>query len=330
MTGGHGQLTTEDLGAVAGEAYGRRLRSAQRLTGGTRKGVYRLTLDDGTTGIGYVWNDDENYWPAAVDADRSSFFADDTGIDHFVAAHREFTEAGVRVPGIVLLDRSRRLVPGEVAVVEDVRGGSLERLAGRDPDRAGAVLRRLGAAVRAMHGRTRNHAGRPGNGTLSPDQADQADQPVEQVVLDRALRQLAVVASRVDRIAEVRDRLADTLRERCAVLAPRTRFGLIHGELGPDHVLVDDHDEPVLIDVEGTSYLDIEWEHAFLELRFGEGYRHLAVGGLDVGRLRFYRLALHLSLVEGPLRLLDGPFPDRAGMLAIVEHNIGRTLAQLD
>ncbi|SCL22394.1 Phosphotransferase enzyme family protein [Micromonospora pallida] len=325
---------------MAWAAYGRRLRSAQRLTGGTRKGVYRLSLDGGTTGIGYVWNDDENYWPAAVDPDRNTFFADDTGIDLFVAAHREFTEAGVRVPGIVLLDRSRRLVPGDVAAVEDVRGGSLERLTVRDPDRAGAVLRRLGAAVRTMHGRTRDHAGRPGDGRLSPGRAgrpgnggpspNQPNQSVEQVVLDRALRQLAVVASRVDRIADVRDRLADTLRERCAVLSPRTRFGLIHSELGPDHVLVDDRDEPVLIDVEGAGYLDVEWEHAFLELRFGAGYRHLAVGGLDVDRLRFYRLALHLSLVEGPLRLLDGPFPDRAGMLAIVEHNIGRTLAQLD
>ncbi|OZV84022.1 hypothetical protein CA850_03690 [Micromonospora echinospora] len=275
-------MTTEDLRAVAGEAYGRQLRSAQRLTGGTRKGVYRLSLNDGSTGIGYVWNDDENYWPPAVDPDRSTF-ADAAGIDLFVAAHREIAETGVRVPGIVLLDRSRRLVPGDVAVVEDVRGGSLERLTVRDPDRAEPVLRHL-----------------------------------------------AAVARRVDRIAQVRDRLAGALRERCAVLAPRARFGLIHGELGPDHVLVDDHDEPVLIDVEGAGYLDVEWEHAFLELRFGERYHHLAVGGLDVDRLRFYRLALHLSLVEGPLRLLDGPFPGRAGMLAIAEHNIGRTLAQLD
>ncbi|MFI6820975.1 phosphotransferase family protein [Micromonospora sp. NPDC050187] len=324
MTGGQRHLTTESLGAVAWEAYGRRLRSAQRLTGGTRKGVYRLTLDDGNTGIGYVWNDDESYWPPAVDPDRSTFFADGAGIDIFVAAHREVAEAGVRVPRIVLLDRSRRLVPGDVAVVEDVRGGNLERLTVRDPDRADPVLRRLGAAVRAMHSRTWDHAGRPGAGASSPDR------PVEHVVRDRALRHLAVVARRVDRIAEVRDRLAGMVRERCAVLAPRARFGLIHGELGPDHVLVDDHDEPVLIDVEGAGYLDIEWEHAFLELRFGERYHHLAVGGLDVDRLRFYRLALHLSLVEGPLRLLDGPFPDRAGMLAIVEHNIGRTLAQLD
>lgn len=76
-------------------------------------------------------------------------------------------------------------------------------------------------------------------------------------------------------------------------------------------------------------FFDVEWEHTFLELRFGDNYRHLAVEDLDNDRLRFYRLAMYLSLVEGPLRMLDGDFPDRAGMLDIVEHNINRTLAQL-
>jgi hypothetical protein len=41
-----------------------------------------------------------------------------------------------------------------------------------------------------------------------------------------------------------------------------------------------------------------------------------------------YALAMHLSLVAGPLRLLDGDFPEREGMLQIVEHNLRRVLAQ--
>ena len=45
--------------------------------------------------------------------------------------------------------------------------------------------------------------------------------------------------------------------------------------------------------------------------------------------MRLYRLATYLSLVAGPLRLLDGDFPDRAGMRAIAEHNVTRTLEQL-
>ncbi|MET9259058.1 hypothetical protein [Amycolatopsis sp. NPDC004079] len=45
--------------------------------------------------------------------------------------------------------------------------------------------------------------------------------------------------------------------------------------------------------------------------------------------MRLYRLATYLSLVAGPLRLLDGDFPHRAAMLGIVDQNVARALGQL-
>jgi hypothetical protein len=110
---------------------------------------------------------------------------------------------------------------------------------------------------------------------------------------------------------------------------PRSQYGLIHGELGPDHVLVDRRGQPVLIEIEGLMFFDVEWEHAFLRLRFGEHYRWLDHSDLDEGRLTFYTLAMRLSLVAGPLRLLDGDFPDRDFMRGIVEHNLQEALAFL-
>lgn len=38
---------------------------------------------------------------------------------------------------------------------------------------------------------------------------------------------------------------------------------------------------------------------------------------------------MHLSLVAGPLRLLDGDFPDRAFMQDIAEHNLQQAPAFL-
>ena len=49
----------------------------------------------------------------------------------------------------------------------------------------------------------------------------------------------------------------------------RKRYGFIHGELGPDHVLVTDRLEPYLIDIEGAQFFDIEHEHTFLECDSG-------------------------------------------------------------
>ncbi|WP_447008182.1 hypothetical protein ACRAKI_17585 [Saccharothrix isguenensis] len=161
-------------------------------------------------------------------------------------------------------------------------------LTARDPRRTEDVPAKLGSAVRDMHAHT-----------ADPTPRD----PFEDVVLRQGLTHLAEAADRVDRLAAVRDRLADLVRARHAAVARRSRFGLVHGRLGPDH--------------------------AFPELRFGAHYRHFANPDLDRARLRLYRLATYLSLVAGPLRLLDDDFPHRAGMPAVVEHDIGRALAQL-
>jgi hypothetical protein len=308
-----GHLQVEDLREVAREAFGaRELGSVERLRGGTKKGVYRLRSVDGETVVVYVWHPDEDFWPDVPDSADGPFqYA--TGLSLFEHALARLSAVGVRVPRLLRREAGGPL--GDVAVVEDVRGGTLEELMASDPRRAEVVLARLGDAVRAMHGHTADPARHDG---------------VEHAVLRRALTHLAEAAARVDRIADVREQLADLLRTRHAAVAPRSRFGLVHGELGPDHVLVDpDLDEPVLIDIEGVTSTDVEWEHAFLELRFGPHYHHFADPDLDPARLALYRLANYLSLVAGPLRLLDGDFPHRAGMLDIVEDNIARTLAQL-
>ena len=117
--------------------------------------------------------------------------------------------------------------------------------------------------------------------------------------------------------------LDETLRGLAASVRPRDGYALIHGELGPDHVSIDDLGQPVVVDIEGAMYFDVEWEHAFLRLRFGRHYEWLRVDGLDERRMRLYALALDLSLIEGPLRLLDGDYPERELMLAVVSASIG-------
>jgi hypothetical protein len=147
------------------------------------------------------------------------------------------------------------------------------------------------------------------------------------IVLVRALRHLARAADRVPSIAAARPRLEDRLRALAAGLAPRAEYALIHGELGPDHVLLDDRGMPVVVDIEGAMYFDAEWEHAFLRLHFGRHYRPLALKDLDQQRMRLYALAQDLSLIEGPLRLLDGDYPDRDEMLAIAGWATERALS---
>jgi aminoglycoside phosphotransferase (APT) family kinase protein len=317
-------IRADDLHAVVADQFGtgRRLATVERLTGGSKKGVYRLALDDATTAILYLWAASENYWPSAPSV-ADDPFTDANGIELFVAAHDALAAADVRAPRMLFVDRDRRYLDADLALVEDAGGTRLETLMQRDPTAAAAPLAALGEALRRMHTTTGPRYGK----VALLGSSDEAQRPANEVILNRALLHLDLAAARVPRLADARDRIAAHLRSLGASVSPRSTYALVHGELGPDHVLVTPSGEPILIDIEGLAYFDVEWEHAWLRVRFGDAYPALNPVPLDPERLELYRYAQVLSLIEGPLRIADTDFPDRAWMLQLAEWNIDRALA---
>lgn len=320
----------EDVSGLVRDVLGSECRvvAVDRLRGGSKKGVYRVRVDGTamTSMIVYSWAEDENFWPEQNGIDPGDPFAPASGLVPFLAARRSLDSLGVRVPRVLLADGSRHRHPADVAVVEDISAGTLEALFESDPVRATMALNDLAATVDLMH---RHLAPTYGRVDLLEQGGTASGVSCEQLVLDRALRDLEEASGRDRRIAAVDGDVRDRLHGLAAPVTPRTAYGLIHGELGPDHVLVDADGRAVLIDIEGLMHFDIEWEHVFLRLRFGKRYPVLSRPGLDPRRLDLYRLAMHLSLVAGPLRLLDGDYPDRAFMHRIAEHNLKETLALL-
>ena len=230
---------TELIGAVFGSS--RKLVDMARLAGGSKKGVYRLGLSDGSTSILYVWNDSENYWPV-TGAEPAAPLADASGADLFVAAHARLEALGVRTPSIYVVDTSHRRYAADLALVEDARGGTLEELIERSPAAAGPALDELGAMLATMHQHQSSRLGK-----VALVEAGDAPQvrSADQVVLDQAGRHLTAVAGRVARLAAAKDRIDERVRSLAAAVAPRHGYGLIHGELGPDHVLLADDGRPV-------------------------------------------------------------------------------------
>ncbi|MFJ8980250.1 phosphotransferase family protein [Streptomyces sp. NPDC102282] len=321
---------TEDLSGLLRDALGAgcRIVGVDRLRGGSRKGVYRVRLAGSAPAsvIVYSWADEENFWHGAAGGDARDPFAPASGLVPFLAARRRLDEIGARVPRLLWADDTERCYPADVAGVEDVAGGTLEALLASEPGRGRAVLDDLARTLDLMH---RHHGPRHGRVDLLERGGVALGTSCEQLVLDRALRDVDEVAERDTRAAAVRGRLVGRLRELRAQVIPRTAYGLIHGELGPDHVLVSPAGHAVLIDIEGLMHFDAEWEHVFLRLRFRRHYEALSRPGLDPRRLALYGLATHLSLVAGPLRLLDGDFPDRESMRRIAAHNLSEALTLL-
>jgi len=299
----------------------------ERFTSGSKKGVYRLTLDDATTIALYVWHPDENFWPVAPPPDPDDPFVDATGIDLFEAAYQRLVAIGVGTPAVHLIDRSHALYPADLAFVEDVRGGKLEDLIERDRAAADRPIAMLREALTAMGHDISTTFGKvavvaAGNGV--------ADRSAPEVILRRSLGHLAEASGYEPRIDAARDAIEAKLRELTDAVRPRTGYGLIHGELGADHVLLDATGTPLLIDIEGLTYFDIEWEYVLLKIRFGENYPAVAADDLDADRMRFYQLAHRLSLVAGPLRIASvGDFHDAAFMREIADAHTSRALAHI-
>jgi Phosphotransferase enzyme family len=318
----------ESLRPVVRAAFGRNraLLRAERLASGSKKGAYRLTMDDGGTALLYAWNDSEDYWqgvlPEGTD-DPADPFSHASGLALFEAAARRLVSAGARCPEILFTDRSRALYPADVAVVEDVPGESLEALLEKDPVAAERPLSALAdwlAAMAAIRSPSLGKVAFVDAGGRSPGTS------CERVVLDRALAQLQEIAGRDRRAAGAQGRLEEALRSLAGPIEPRVTWALVHGELGPDHVLLDRRGEPVLIDIEGAKYFDVETEHVWTRMRFGGHYAKLSRGGLDEDRLRLYQLCMHLDLVAGPLRIAGTSHPEREWFRSVAEHHLQRAL----
>ncbi|MEU0390575.1 phosphotransferase family protein [Streptomyces chartreusis] len=327
MTRTRRTLTRTDLAPLTRAALGpaRSLTGVERLRGGTKKGVYRLTLDDDSTAVAYVWSADEDYWDQP-DPDPRDVFSHGTGLGLFTAAHDRLAAAGVRTPRLLYADGTHTHLPADAAVVEDITGDSLEDALARDPQAAPEAMERLAELLATLHAHT---GPRFGKVAVVDDGGSSHGVSCEQRVTEGALRCLAEAARREPRAAAVRRELEDTIHALAAEVRPRDRQTLIHGELGPDHVLLTSDGQPALIDIEGLMYFDVEHEHVFLRLRFGPHYDALRAPGLDEARLRLYRLSMHLSLVSGPLTLVEGDFPHPERMRDIAEHNLQQALSLL-
>ncbi|MEU3019574.1 phosphotransferase [Nocardiopsis sp. NPDC007018] len=313
------RVPSHALTRLARRVLGSRVVGVERLRGGTKKGVYRLVAADSSTLVAYVWSTAENYWPTGPGPEQGPLDHAD-GADLFEAATRELGSVGVRTPRVYWAGYGLAGL-GDVALVEDVRGPTLEEhMRHGSSALVEGVLDRLCEALTAMGTRREPGVGKVGRPL-------DRERSCARVVLDRAQEDLAEGARRRSELAGVASRVEVRLDALFEAVGPRFEHGLVHGELGPDHVLVDAGGEPVLIDVEGLMFFDAEWEHVFLRLRFGDRYPLLERPGLDPARLELYAWAQHLSLVAGPLRLLDGDFPEREVMERIVEHHLGRVLA---
>ncbi|WP_297423863.1 hypothetical protein [Clostridium sp.] len=120
--------------------------------------------------------------------------------------------------------------------------------------------------------------------------------------------------------------LINKIRELYDNVKPRNDYTFIHGELGPNHVFVDENLHTYLIDIESAMFFDAEYEHSFLQFRFGECYKYFNEDNLDLDRLKFYKMHLHISCLSGALELKEKSYPDMNDVNDMIKYNSKQVL----
>ncbi|WP_130616780.1 phosphotransferase [Cohnella abietis] len=289
------------MGKVFGNSY--LIANVTRMHGGAQKVVYKIDCSNGFSCVLYVWDLTMNYFQEEIANENIN--AQSYGSHLFEINNRYLTAQGIRTPACHDLNKERKCYSFDYALVEYVSGHKAEVYFQHSDLRVqDQVFQRLGDMITRMHGNETHFYGKPDHGGSNAGEC-------YLLQMENANMQLAYASQHIDSIRTNQSRLLDKLYELESRIEPRSRYGFIHGELGPDHVLVTDDLEPYLIDIEGAEFYDIEHEHSFLEFRFGDFYRYLKNDNLDPDRMLFYRFHHHISLTSGGLKLLHRGYPDQ-------------------
>lgn len=289
------------IGKVFGTAY--LVASVSKMHGGAQKVVYKIECSNGFSCVLYVWDLSMNYFKDEIandDINKHSY-----GSDLFELNNKYLTQHGIQTPSLYDLNNDRKRYPFDYALVEYVDGHKAETYFHHSDSRVqDKVFQRLGDMLTGMHSNERHIFGKANHSEINKESC-------HLLQLENAKVQLSYASQHIENIGANQSKLLDILYVLESRIKPRTQYGFIHGELGPDHILVNDKLEPFLIDIEGAMFFDIEQEHSFLEFRFGDFYRYLKNDTLDPNRMLFYRFHHHISLTSGGLKLLQRGFPDQ-------------------
>lgn len=289
------------------------ISNVSKMHGGAQKVVYKIDFNNDFSCVLYVWDLTLNYFKEELE--NQDIHERSYGSDLFELNNNYLTQQGVKTPALYDLNRDRKRYPFDYAIVEYVAGQKSETYFQHADQRVqDQLFERVGDILTGMHADEKDAFGKLKDTVKNAEEC-------HLLQLKNAETQLFYASQYLDCIKVNQSKLLDTLYRLESIIQPRTRYGFIHGELGPDHILVNDKLEPYLIDIEGAMFFDIEHEHSFLELRFGDFYRYLKNDNLDRNRLLFYRFHHHISLTSGGLKLLHRGFPDQSFAKGLAEHH---------
>lgn len=295
------------------------LASAERLPGGAQKHTYLATCANGFRFVIYQWDKSTTYFDGAQD---SGWFCSNSAA-LFGSNNAWMREHGVSTPELFYIDKSREECACEYAFVEYIDGRDMDGIIAQEPERLPAVFESLGRSIDRLHAIKSGAAGQIGR-MQAPD-----FDVIENALAD--IRQNSRYLRENDAaFAKAYLQIEERAVESAGKLEKRRAYTFIHGELGPNHVMVDRDNNAYLIDIEGARYDDVEEELSFLEMRFDRGLGTLQEP-VDEKRMAFYHIAHCLGNLHGAVQLKQKGYYDMEdvnGMIGFFHSQILRILKE--
>mgnify|MGYP001590682092 CR=1 FL=1 len=288
-----------------------------RIYGGAQKVTYKIECDLNFCCILYIWDKSMNYF---YKERKENIIFESNGSDLFELNNRFLVQNGIRTPRMYYIDRSEKNYLFDFALVEFIEGGDIEKYFDADEDTQYKIFTDLNKNIKKMHSIKSKFYGN------FKAQKSYQGRSVK-LLLNKSLEDIRYSSKFHEGIFKNKLILIQKIQGLYNNIKPRNDYVFIHGEVGPNHVFVDEYLNTYLIDIESAMFFDIEYEHSFLELRFGEYYKYLTADNLDLDRLRFYKLHLYISCFSGALHLKQKGYPDMDDVNGMIEHNTKQALS---
>ncbi len=288
------------MGIKSKEVFGNSfvLNRMTRILGGAQKHTYLAETDNGFCFIIYIWDKSTSYFTYNENEDIFSC----SSAELFELNNKLMIQHNVLTPKLYFMDRSKGDQKYEYAFAEYINGTDMDEIISRQSECLPTVLDSLKASITNLHKEKSEFAGQ-----LNRMQTEEFD--IIGYSLKLALKNIIYLKEADDSNSKLYVKISEKLVELTQGLQKRQEYTFIHGELGPNHVMVDKYDNAYLIDIEGGKYCDLEEEASFLKIRFGKFFDNLD-NGLDPKRMEFYHVGHCLNNLSGAIQLKQKGYYD--------------------
>lgn len=281
---------------IFGEEYV--LDTMERMLGGAQKYTYLAKCTNGFAFVIYQWGEDTTYFE---DNGDSAMFCSSSA-ELFQKNNDLMRTHGVLTPKLFYMDRSRSTCDYDYAFVEYIDGHDMDYIMENEPDRLQKVIESLNKNIDKLHSIKNEVAGQIGRMQTS-------DFDILSYELEGMRANSSYLQENDKDYAKMYLQVVEKAAACVEKLEKRKEYTFTHGELGPNHVIVDKDDNAYLIDIEGAKYYDVEQELSFLDMRFDKKIRTVDNEDNET-RMLFYLIGHCLSNMRGAIELKQKGYYD--------------------